>query len=115
VGISPSATAITTLYDWMLGFLQAAEGLDAALSQRSASRKMSRSPAVPLRSSTLSLLTRMRASLQDEIALNPTLPRDLEARIFGYFDEIAALNEGAARTGNGTGKDPAGEAAPKAA
>ena len=51
---------------------------DASLSDRSR--------AVTLRGEILNALHRLRASLSDEIKEDDTLPRDLEARVFAFFD-----------------------------
>ncbi|HVK65888.1 MAG TPA: hypothetical protein VM694_15510 [Polyangium sp.] len=53
-------------------------------------------PAIKVRSATLGLLSRFRAALIDEIEEDPALPRDLEARVFSYLDELQTMREQAA-------------------
>ena len=80
-----------TLEDWAVAYLDHGEQLDALLSERAkevAETTSDRSNAAPLRGQTIGMLGRFRAALADEIAMDSSLPRDLDAQIFGYFDEL---------------------------
>ena len=81
-----------TLYDWVIGFLDAGDLLDKLLSERSTVEAAAASGTATtlLRATTIGILRRFRESLRDEVAANPALPRDLEARVFAYIDELAA-------------------------
>ncbi|MDI1434002.1 hypothetical protein [Polyangium sorediatum] len=86
-----------TLYDWASSFVEAGEGLDKLLHNRSLVGNDGLSaPAIKVRAVTLGLLSRFRAALVDEIEADPALPRDLEARVFGYLDDLQAMREQAA-------------------
>jgi hypothetical protein len=79
-----------TLLDWVNGFLDAGMTLDKLLSDRSTVEAAHDGTLVTtLRVSTIGLLRRFRESLRDEVAANASLPRDLEARVFAYIDELA--------------------------
>lgn len=80
-----------SLYDWCTGFIGAGESIAKLLSDRADANMGGRRDAGKLRTSTVSLLGRFRAALADEIAGNKSLPADLEARVFGYFDELHAM------------------------
>ena len=43
-----------------------------------------------MRSATIGLLARFRQALADEVAAKPSLPRDLESKVFAYFDQLEA-------------------------
>jgi hypothetical protein len=77
-----------TLYDWAVNFIAAGEKLDTLLSERADAKD--RAEAAALRSDTLGLLNRLRKSLKTEQKLNPALPADLDAQVFGYFDLLEA-------------------------
>lgn len=77
-----------TLLDWVTAFLDAGERLNTLLSERADMPQASRKGAGSLRSATIGLLNRLRAGLADELAHDPKLPRDLDARVFGYFDQL---------------------------
>jgi hypothetical protein len=97
-----------SLYDWCAGFVAQGEALGTLLSQRADVTGMGRVEAGKLRGATVGTLGRFRAALVDEMSVNPNLPADLEAQVFGYFDELneMAANAAAAR------KKPASEAPP---
>jgi len=84
-----------TLYDWAVGFNASGEKLSTLLSMRGDIDTKSRKAAAKLRSETVGLLNRLRAALADDIDVNPTLPRDLDAQIFGYFDVLEAQRKAA--------------------
>ena len=88
-----------TLHDVATAFLDAGDELEGLLSQRAdAMPRGSRKRASALRSTTIGLLNRLRADLAKEVGKNAKLPRDLEARVFGYFDTLGDLR------GPGAGK-----------
>lgn len=98
-----------TLYAWANSFVDAGEDLDKLLHDRSlASNDGLTPPAVKVRSATLGLLSRFRAALLDEVEEDPALPRDLEARIFSYFDQLEEMRAQAAA--GRAKKDAPGEA-----
>lgn len=80
-----------TLYDWFEGQLDAGDKLDALLSSRADKATGSRAAAATLRSSTLGTINRFRTALGDELAGNPKLPADLDAKVFAYFDLLASM------------------------
>lgn len=97
--ISVPHPANGTLLDWVNAFLAAGNDIDQLLNDRSQTHAEPISaPAIKIRTTTLGLLSRFRATLIDEIEGDPSLPRDLESRIFSYFDQLqAAREESAAR------------------
>ncbi|MDC3960294.1 hypothetical protein [Polyangium jinanense] len=80
-----------TLLDWAEGYVGAAEQIGALLSQRADADTGTRRDAGRIRTSTLAVLGRFRGALGDEIAVNAALPRDLDARVFGLFDQLAQM------------------------
>ena len=83
--------------------------LSTLLSMRGDIDTKARKAASKLRSETVGLLNRLRAALADDIAVNPSLPRDLDAQLFGYFDVLEAQR----KTANAANKaEAAGEEAP---
>lgn len=88
-----------TLLDVASSFLDAGDELDELLSNRAdALPRGSRKQAASLRSTTIGLLNRLRADLVNEVRKNPKLPRDLETRVFGYFDTLGDMHaSGAAK------------------
>ncbi len=89
----PSATPGTpeTLYTWVAGQIEAGEQLGALLCGRADDKPDSRRDAPRLRGAALGLATRMRATLADELASEPTLPRELDAKVFAYLDLLTAM------------------------
>ena len=80
-----------TLLDWAQGYVGAGEHIGSLLSQRADADTGARSQAGKIRSATLAVLGRFRGALGDEIEVNEALPRDLDARVFGLFDELAQM------------------------
>ena len=78
------------------------------LSQRGDAPKASRQQAGAIRSETVGLIGRARADLARETAKNPSLAQDLEHRVFGYFDSLAAMGAKAKTAQN----EPAAAAPP---
>ncbi len=81
-----------TLYDWVKGMLDSGKTLHQLLSDRadattSADAK-GRGEVIGSRTTTLGVLNRMRDAMRDELEVDQSLPRDLEAQVFGYFDEL---------------------------
>ncbi len=79
-----------TLYDWVVAFLDAGDQLDVLLDERSLVGVGGKENAGKLRSETLGLLYQFRTTLKTEIANDEALPRDLEGKVFSYFDELSA-------------------------
>lgn len=78
----------STLFDWCSSFITKGEHLGALLSQRADMTSISRVEASKLRAATVGALGRMRATLADEMSFDTNLPADLDAQVFGYFDEL---------------------------
>lgn len=85
-----------TLLDAAAAFVEEGKKLDALLSVRAGAKD--RKQASLLRTEVLSKLTRLRADLADAKKDDPTLPDDLEQRVFGYVDMLAGKDAEAART-----------------
>lgn len=77
-----------TLFDWASGFISKGEELGALLSQRADVFSQTRVEGNKLRAATIGVLGRLRATLADEMAMNASLSVDLDAEVFGYFDEL---------------------------
>ena len=84
-----------TLLDTATAFLDAGERIHHALSDRADVPKGARKEAATLRSSTVGTLGRLRADVVREVKKDSKLPRDLEARIFGYLDILEATHPAA--------------------
>jgi hypothetical protein len=82
-----------TLLDWALAYIDQGERLHGLLAARAdavaAVDGQARRRASELRADTIQLLFHFRTSLADEMAADPSLPRDLDTRIFGFFDQLA--------------------------
>ncbi len=97
-----------TLLDWATAFVDSGDKLGKLLSDRS----LLGSGAVPtqaltVRTATIGLLGRFRAALADEMAHEPSLPRDLDTQVFSFFDELQATREQSARTSKNSKGEPA--------
>lgn len=91
-----------TLHDWTKRYLEAGSRLDDLLSKRAdvaARDSGDRSDAAVLRTVTIGLISRARAALADELDADGALERNLDALVFGYFDELAAMREKPAEGG----------------
>jgi hypothetical protein len=84
-----------TLLDTATAFLKAGEDIHLALSERADVPKGTRADAAALRSSTVGTLGRLRADVVREVKKDSKLPRDLEARLFGYLDTLEATRPAA--------------------
>ncbi len=82
-----------SLSTWVDGQLKAGAKLDELLRARANAAPGSRKPAATLRSKAVGQLQRFRDALVDERDANPELGDDLDARIFGYLDQLAAMRE----------------------
>jgi hypothetical protein len=78
-----------TLYDAAAAFLDAGERLHGMLSGRADVPEGTAQEAAKIRSATVGMLSRLRADVTREVKKNTRLPRDLDVRIFGYFDKLA--------------------------
>jgi hypothetical protein len=98
-----------TLFDVAKGFLEAGEKLHELLSDRADALGASRKDAAALRPATIGLLNRFRADLGREIKKEKSLPRDLDHKVFGYFDTLESMHAAAkapAASGTSTGGAP---------
>ncbi len=80
-----------SLYDWAVGFIGGGDLVGTLLSQRADANTHTRTDAGKIRAGSVAVLGRFRGALQDEIAQNLALPRDLDAQVFAYFDELSAM------------------------
>ena len=80
-----------TLLDTAKAFLDAGERIHRTLSDRADVPKGARKEAAKLRSTTVGMLGRLRADVVREVKKDSALPRDLEARLFSYFDTLEAM------------------------
>lgn len=81
----------TSLYDWAVGFLGAGQKLATLLSERADMSISGRAGSQKIRSETIALLNRARQAIAEEGAESNVLPKDLDAQIWGYFDELENL------------------------
>ncbi|MDC0749300.1 hypothetical protein [Polyangium mundeleinium] len=78
-----------TLYDWASAFVEQGDKLAQLLSTRGQATGFEYfRQQTALRVTTIGQLGRFRAALRDELVEHPDLPRDLDERIFGGFDEL---------------------------
>jgi hypothetical protein len=80
-----------SLLDVAKKFIGKGEELGGLLSDRADASGGGRKGAGQIRAKTVGLLSRLRSDVRDEVAKNPKLPRDLERRVFGYFDTLSAM------------------------
>lgn len=90
-----------TLAAWVDGQLKAGVKLDELLRARADAAPGSRKDAATLRSKAIGQLQRFRDALADERDVNPKLDADLEARLFGYIDQLAAMRDRGGSPGEG--------------
>jgi len=103
-----------TLYDWASAFVDAGDKMGKLLSDRSlAGSGAVGAQALQVRSVTIGLLSRFRSALGDEITHDASLPRNLDARVFSYFDELQAMREQAAKAAKGSKGGEEGKGASK--
>lgn len=106
-----------TAYDIALSYIEAGEKLDTLLQER-ANIKVNTAlteEAKALRQSTIKTLMNFRAALQDSVEGDAALPRNLEALVFGYFDELSERREeNAAGKKEPTSAPPSPDAPPSA-
>jgi hypothetical protein len=79
----------TTLFDVASGHIENGEKLQTLLSERSDASDVDRSGAGQLLSNTLGVIRRCRDMIADTLAVNASLPRDLDRQIFGFLDDLA--------------------------
>lgn len=82
-----------TLEHWAKAFLDAGDAIDRLLRERAKLLNTGENAAAtaPLRSSTVGLLSRFRDALRDEIEEDGSaLPREHEATLFAYVDQLSA-------------------------
>ncbi|MBU0679173.1 MAG: hypothetical protein KJ626_13800 [Verrucomicrobia bacterium] len=109
---SDDEPAFQTLYDWVDDFLKQGEELDRLLSRRAsitaeAARELQERAGI-VRVVTIGILGRFRESLQDERKFDPALPANIDALVFGYFDQLAASSTTSGSGGPPSGSPPGG-------
>lgn len=82
-----------TLYAVAKNFLGAGLELHTLLSARGDAPKASREQAGVIRGRLIGALAHLRADVKKEVAKNTALPRDLEQKIFGYFDTLSDMEK----------------------
>ena len=101
-----------TLYDVAAGYVAAGKQIDTHLSERADAKD--RKAATVLRGEALSRLNRLRDDLADALKDDSTLPPDLEAQVFGYFDLLEKKDAEAAAAAKKKAPAPAPSPAPSA-
>jgi hypothetical protein len=84
-----------TLVDWAKSYVSGGEQIGVLLSQRADADNGARREAGKIRAATVGVLGRFRGALADEIGVNAALPKDLDAQVFAYFDELDAMRAAA--------------------
>jgi hypothetical protein len=76
---------------WVLSFLNAGTKLGSLLSGRAfiEAAALEGGAIASLRMTTIGIVSRFRTAVADEMAERHDLPRNLDALIFGYFDELS--------------------------
>jgi hypothetical protein len=79
-----------TLDVWVSAFLAAGDKLGELLSDRAfiEAAGLEGAEIASLRMTTIGLVSRFRTAVLDDMAERPELPRNLDALIFGFFDEL---------------------------
>lgn len=80
-----------SLFDWASGFVAGGDLIGTLLSRRADAATNARTDAGKIRASSVAVLGRFRGALSDEQSVNPALPKDLDARVFAYFDELSEM------------------------
>lgn len=80
-----------SLYDWIEGMIAAGEKMHTLLGQRADVYALSRKDAIKLRGQALGLLKDLRRGIRRAVEEDPSLPRDLEARLFSHLDTLTAM------------------------
>jgi hypothetical protein len=80
-----------TLYGWVKSFLDAGDEIARLLSERAqlASEMDTAHGAGALRSSTIGLLIRFRATLADEMESSASLPSNFASQLFAHLDDLS--------------------------
>jgi hypothetical protein len=85
--------AVETLYDWAVAYVTAAEELgdlvDLRWTLEAKLQPNERQTAITMRVAAIATITACRDTLRAELAAKPSLPRNLDALIFGPFDDLA--------------------------
>jgi hypothetical protein len=81
-----------TVYDWVKAFLENGSKLDDLMAERALMNAEqvdpARSASGALRGEMIGLLSLMRSTIQYELTQNKALRPNLDALLFGYFDEL---------------------------
>lgn len=80
-----------TLYDWIEGMIGAGEKLHLLLGQRADMNAKNRKDAMRLRGEALGMLRDLRRGIRSSVRDDASLPRDLEARLFGLMDTLEGM------------------------
>lgn len=80
-----------SLLDWGNGYVSGGELVGTLLSQRADADNGARREAGKIRAATVAVLGRFRGALGDEVSITPALPKDLDSKVFAYFDELDAM------------------------
>ncbi|MDI3291460.1 hypothetical protein [Polyangium sp. 15x6] len=102
-----------TLRDWVENFLNAGVAIDSLLSARADLETKTRKDATRLRGEAIGLLNRARKNLALELQEDPSLPKDLDARVFGYLD-LLEKSAAQAQKGKASPEIPPPPSAPEA-
>lgn len=102
-----------TLYDWIDAQLTAGEKLDELLRTRAGNTPGSRKQASTLRGKVVGQLARFREALRDEREAREDLPEDIEAQLFGYIDQLAAMRSPQSASASEESTDEVTPAAPQ--
>ncbi|MRG93634.1 hypothetical protein [Polyangium spumosum] len=95
-----------TLHDWAARFLEAGIDIDSLLSARADLESRTRKDAARLRGEVIGILNRARKNLPLELQEDPSLPKDLDARVFGYLDLLEKSASDAQAKGKATPELP---------
>jgi hypothetical protein len=87
----------TSLYTLVSAHIEAGKKIDSLLSARAETTAEDEANRVKqvgvLRSKTIGTINQLREALAHEVSVNQELPRDLESKIFSYYDQIGESRE----------------------
>lgn len=95
-----------TLFDVVTAFLTEGQKLNTLLNDRADVPKGVQAQALQVRTRAMAVLNRFRKDLKKEIARNPNLPRDLEQRVFGFYDTLHEMESSGKPSETTTGGTP---------
>lgn len=99
-----------TLKDWVSSYIESGIKIGKLLGQRAdidnkADTELRKQAAV-LRAQTLGLINQLREGIRQELETDSTLPANLEAQIFAYFDTLESMRASNASTTPATDSAP---------